>query len=75
MLLEPVIYQRVHVRHGAEHNIPAAPAVAAVRSAEFNVFLAPEGRAAVSAVASFDVNLRLVQELHFITAVLKYALE
>ena len=49
--------------------IAALAAIAAVRTAEFNEFLAPERDAAVAAVAGANVNLGLVEKLHLLNSV------
>jgi hypothetical protein len=45
-------------------DIAAVAAVAAVRSAEGDIFFAAEGKAAAAAVAGFDENLDFIYELH-----------
>ena len=50
MLLVAVIDQRVQVRHRLDDDIAAAPAIAAVRAAELDEFLAPERDGAGPAV-------------------------
>ena len=56
--------QRVEVAVGHRIDAAAAPAVAAVRAAEGDEFLAPEARAAVAAVAGGDVDRGFVDEFH-----------
>jgi hypothetical protein len=64
MLRVAEVDQRVQVGHGAEHDVAATPAVAAVRPAEGDVFLTPERDHAVAAVARAEINLGFIQELH-----------
>src|SRR5690606_5080481 len=47
-----------------DDDVTAAPAVAAVGAAEFDVFLAPEAHATGPAVAGAEVYLRLIEKLH-----------
>jgi hypothetical protein len=46
------------------HHVAAPAAVAAVRAAELDELLAPEGDDAVAAVAGLHPNLGFVEELH-----------
>ena len=54
--------QRVDVLGGAEHDVPAATAVAAVRPAERHKRLAAERHRAVAAPAGADEHLNLVDK-------------
>ncbi len=64
MLLIAVVDQRVEAADAFDDDIAAAAAVAAVRAAEFDEFLAPERQAAGAAVARTDVNLGLIEKFH-----------
>ena len=64
MLLVAVVYERVEAFDAERHDITAAPAVAAVRAAELDEFLSPEGDAARAAVAGADVDASFVEEFH-----------
>ena len=64
VLLVAEVDQRVEAAGAFDDDIAAAPAVAAVRAAEFNEFLAPERDAARAAVAGADVDAGLVEEFH-----------
>jgi hypothetical protein len=59
-----VVDQRVDVAVGVRPYAAATPAVAAVRSAVADVFLAAERGGAVAALAGVDLDLRLVNEFH-----------
>ena len=54
----------VQVLGGFEDDVAAAAAVTAVRAAEFDEALAPEGDDAVAPIAGADVDLGLVEEFH-----------
>ena len=64
MLLVAVIDQGVEASDTFGDDIAAAAAVAAVRSAEFNEFLAPERQASGAAVARPDINLGGIEKFH-----------
>src|SRR5262249_52199933 len=64
VLLVAIIDQRVEAVGGLDPDVAATSAVAAVRTAILNEFLAPERDAAGAAVAGAHVDFRLVQELH-----------
>ena len=64
MLLIAVIDQRVEAVHAFGDHVAAAAAIAAVRPAELDEFLAPERDAAGAAVAGADVDLGLIEEFH-----------
>ena len=64
MLLVAVVDQRVEAVDAFDDDIAAAAAVAAVRAAEFDEFLAPERDAAGAAVAGADIDFGLVEEFH-----------
>ena len=64
MLLIAIIDQRVEAVHAFRHHVAAAPAIAAVRPAELDEFLAPERDAAGPAVAGADVDFGLIEEFH-----------
>jgi len=59
-----VVDQRVEVAVGHRPHAAAAPAVAAARPAARHGPLAPEGSAAVPALAGVHFDLRLVDEFH-----------
>src|SRR5262245_61637470 len=64
MLLVAVIDQRIEAIDGFDHHVAASPAIAAVRAAEFDEFLAPERHAAVAASAGRYVDLGFIEEFH-----------
>ena len=64
MLLVAIVDQRVEPIDAFGDDIAAASAVAAVGTAEFDEFLAPERHAAGAAVAGAHVNLGLIEEFH-----------
>ena len=51
MLLVAIVDQGIQPAHGLYQYMAAAPAVAAVRSAEFHAFLTPKTQAAIAAAA------------------------
>ena len=64
MLLVAVVDQRIEPVDALDHDVAAAPAIAAVRAAEFDEFFAQERHRAGAAIAGADVNLGLIEELH-----------
>ena len=64
MLLIAKVDQRVEAVRALNHDVAAAPAVAAVGAAELDEFLAPERDAAGAAVARPDIDARLVEKFH-----------
>jgi len=64
MLLVAVVEQRIEVRYAFENDIATLAAIAAVRTAELNEFLAAETDAAVSPVARADIDFGGIEELH-----------
>jgi hypothetical protein len=64
MLLVAVVDQRVEAVDGFHPDIAAAAAIAAVRPAELDIFLAPERYAAGATVAGADIDLGLIEEFH-----------
>ena len=64
MLVVAKIDQGIEAIDAFDDDIAAAPAVTAVRAAEFDEFLAPERDAAGAAIAGADIDLGFVQELH-----------
>src|ERR1700722_954239 len=64
MLLVAVIDQRVEIGNAFNPPVAAASAIAAVRAAVFDEFLAPEARRAGAAVAALEENLGLIEEFH-----------
>jgi len=65
MLLEAEIDQRVQSVDRFGPDIAAASAVAAIRSTEFDEFLATERHAAATAVSGLDIDLCFVEKFHF----------
>src|SRR5262249_24975976 len=59
-----VIDQRVEAINRFDDHVAAAPAIAAIRSAERNELLAPERDAAIAARAGSNEDLALVEKLH-----------
>ena len=59
-----VIDQRIKVSVANDVDTAAATAIAPIRPAQRGKFLAAKGSNAISAVASFNVDLRLVNEFH-----------
>src|SRR5262245_15466156 len=68
VLLIAVIDQRIEPVHGLDDHVATFSAIAAVRTAELDEFLAPERHAAIAARAGQYVNLGFVEEFH-ITAI------
>ena len=64
MLLIAVIDERIQAIDAERDDIAAAPAVAAVRAAEFDEFLAPKRKRSGAAGAGSDIDLGLVEEFH-----------
>src|SRR6185437_15454109 len=64
MLLVAIVDERIEIGHGLDDDVAAAPAVAAVGSAELDEFLAPEAARAGPAVAALHEDLSLVEEFH-----------
>ncbi len=64
VLLVAIIDQRVQPVHGCDDHITAAPAVTAVRPAEFDELLAAERHAAVPPVSGADVDLGFIKKFH-----------
>ena len=62
MALKLKLGKGVQVRSGAQHDITAAAAVAAVGSAERNILLATKVRGAIAPAAGADVDDRFVKE-------------
>jgi len=60
--VETEVKERVVVLAGDQDHIAAAAAVAAAGSAARNEFFAPEGEAAVAAVAGFDGDYDLINK-------------
>ena len=54
----------VQVFHRLEDDVAAFAAIAAIRAAERDEFLAPEGGDAVAAIAGFEIDFRLVEKFH-----------
>jgi hypothetical protein len=64
MLLIAEVDERVEVFDRLGEDMSAAPAVAAVRAAEFDELLASERQAAGAAGAALDMDARAIEELH-----------
>ena len=64
MLLVAEVDQRIEAAGAFDDDVAAPPAVAAVRAAELDEFLASEGDAAGAAVAGSNVDAGLIEELH-----------
>ena len=64
MLLIAIVDQRVQAFDRLDIDMPAAAAIAAIRSTKFDIGFTPEGSAPVSAMAGFDINLGLIEEFH-----------
>ena len=64
MLLVAIVDQRVQPVDRLREDVAAAPAVAAIGTAELDEFLAAKRDRARAAVAGADVDLGLVEELH-----------
>src|SRR5438552_14752316 len=60
--IEAEVHQRVVALAGFHVDVAALAAIATGRSAARNIFLAPEGNAAVPAAASFNPDFSLVDE-------------
>jgi hypothetical protein len=58
------IDQRIEVFRCLEHDIPAAPAIAAIGPAELDEFFTAERDNPVASVAGADVDLGLIEEFH-----------
>ncbi len=64
MLLVAIIDERIQPVDADRHDIAATAAVAAVGTAEFDEFLAPERQRAGAPIARADVDLGLVEKFH-----------
>ncbi len=64
VLLIAVVDQRIEAVDRLHHHVTAVAAVAAVRAAELDEFLAPERDAAVPARAGRDIDLGFIEEFH-----------
>ena len=64
MLRIAEIDQRVQPLDRLENDIAAAPAIAAVRAAIFDIFLAAKADRARAACAGFQIDLGLVEKMH-----------
>jgi hypothetical protein len=73
MLLIAIVDERVEPVDRLGDHVAAPAAVAAVRSAEFDEFLAAERHAAVPAIAGTNVDLGFVEKLHFPSAAQRVA--
>src|SRR5262245_23554009 len=59
-----VIDEGIEIRHRLDEDITATPAVAAIRSAEFDELLAPEADGAGTAGTALDEDLGFIEEFH-----------
>jgi hypothetical protein len=64
MLLVAVVDERIQAVDACGIDVTAAPAVAAIRPAELDEFLAPERNHAVAAIAGAHIDFGLVEEFH-----------
>ena len=64
VLLVAIVDQGVETVDRLHNHVAAVAAIAAVRAAIFDEFLAPERHAAVAAVAGADIDLGFVEEFH-----------
>jgi hypothetical protein len=64
MLRIAKIDQRIEALHRFHNDIAALAAIAAVRSAIFDIFLAPKADRARPARARFDKDLGLIEKMH-----------
>src|SRR5690606_1619898 len=64
MLLIAIVDQRVQVCDALHPDVAAPSAIAAVGSAVFNEFLAPERNGAAAAISGLDVYFCLIEEFH-----------
>ena len=64
VLLIAIVDQRIQSIDGFDHHVTAAPAIAAARAAELDIFLAAKRHAAVAAVAGADIDLCFIKEFH-----------
>src|SRR6202158_3114074 len=64
VLLIAIVDQRVQAIDRLDDDVAAAAAIAAARSAEFDILLAAERHAAVAAVAGADIDFCLVKKFH-----------
>ena len=64
VLLVAIVDQRVEAVDRFDHDVAAFAAIAAVRAAELDEFLAPERHAAVPARAGRDIDLGFIEEFH-----------
>jgi hypothetical protein len=58
------IHQGVHIFHGNQIDAAAIPAIAAVRAAHGDIFLAPEANGAIATITRFYTHFRLVNKSH-----------
>ena len=64
MLLVAEIYEGVQMVDRFRDDIAATPTVTTVRTAELDIFLAPNRDAPRPAVAALDIDLRFVEKFH-----------
>ena len=64
MLLVAIIDERIQAVDAKRDDVAAASAIAAVRAAELDEFLAPKGDGSGAAGAGSDMDLGLVEEFH-----------
>ena len=64
MLLEAVVDQGVEIVHRLDPDIAAPAAIAAIRPAIFDEFLAPERDAAIAASAAGSIDLGDIEKFH-----------
>ena len=61
-----IINQRVQTIDAFGNDIAAAPAIAAVRAAKFDILLAPKRNAAGTAIAGANIDFCLVEKFHLL---------
>ncbi|AEW75414.1 hypothetical protein EcWSU1_03986 [Enterobacter ludwigii] len=62
---ETVVDQRVEVLIRLQPHVTAVPAVTAVRTATWNIFLTAEAHATIAAITCHDQDCRFINKLHF----------
>ena len=65
VLLIAIVDQGIEPVDAFEHDVTAAPAIAAIGSAEFDELFTQEGHGAAPAIAGADKDFGLIEKLHF----------
>jgi hypothetical protein len=60
----PLVKKGIQLISSPEKNMPASPAVSAVRAASRHILLSPEADAPPSAITSFYIYLYIINKLH-----------